>query len=245
MTESITLGRVAELEAAGFRLSVTMHHENGKSWRTWSYQVGAGPDAWRSAGYPSPHAAWAAADADARVPGRQRPRPLPTVALDVIWPETLALLRWNLSSFLTTARGDWPADPDGGLAEVETAIASIDAAASISHGFGAWDDAACAWTGANLSARSVTASPPVVAWWNAARGPDSYLDRFPEAARPFCDRAYNDGATDGASYGETLADAIRAALENHNGANPTLAATITAVRAALEAYEATDDGVAS
>lgn len=176
----------------------------------------------------------------------EHPKPLPPVALDVIWPETLALLRWNLSAFLTTARGDDPADPDGGLAEVESAIASIDAAAAIGHGFGPWDNAACGWVSnspknatARLSAHSVTASKPVVAWFNAERGPDSYLARFPEAARPFCERAYNDGVRDGASYGETLAAAVRAALDKHNspvGADG--AALLGALRDALDEYDA-------
>jgi hypothetical protein len=62
-----------------------------------------------------------------------------------------------------------------------------------------------------------------------------YLDRFPAAARPYCERAYNDGATDGASYGETLADAVRAALDDRAGPP---ANQLAAIRAALEAYDA-------
>lgn len=167
----------------------------------------------------------------------ERPQPIPTVALDVVWSEVLALFRWNLGAFLTTARGDDPSDPDGGLAEVESAIASIDRAAAICHGFGPWDDVAHTWTGVpgGLSARSVVASRPVVAWFNAERGPDAYLDRFPADARPFAERAYNDGTQDGAGHGETLADAIRAALDERAGPADN---QLAAIRAALEAYEA-------
>lgn len=167
----------------------------------------------------------------------QHPQPIPPVALDVVWPETLALFRWNLSAVLTTARGDDPADPDGGLADVESAIASIDKAAAIGHGFGPWDDAAHTWTGYRPSARSVVAAPPVVAWFNAERGPDSYLDRFPEAARPFCQRAYDDGTKDGGSYGEELADAIREALDAP-ATGPDAVDQLGLIRAALEKYEA-------
>lgn len=64
-----------------------------------------------------------------------------------------------------------------------------------------------------------------------------YLDRFPVDARPYCERAYNDGVTDGASYGETLADAIRAALDERAG---PVENQVAAIRAALEQYEATE-----
>lgn len=167
------------------------------------------------------------------------PQPLPTVALDVVWPETLALFRWNLSAFLTTARGDDPADPDGGLAGVESAIASIDAAAAIGHGFGPWDDAAHTWTGCSLSAQGVITAPPVVAWFNAERGPDSYLDRFPASARPFCERAYSDGVRDGESSADAVAKAARALVDAYGGDVPDwLRKEYDALGAALGDFEA-------
>lgn len=68
-----------------------------------------------------------------------------------------------------------------------------------------------------------------------AAAPNPYLDRFPADARPHCERAYNDGFSDGASHGETLADAIRAALDERAGPAEN---QLAAIRAAVESYEA-------
>jgi len=61
-----------------------------------------------------------------------------------------------------------------------------------------------------------------------------YLDRFPAEVRPHAERAYNDGCADGASYGDSLADDIRAALDDRAGPAEN---QLAAIRAALEKYE--------
>lgn len=158
------------------------------------------------------------------------PHPL-AVALDVVSQETLALFRADLATFIETARADWPQDVDGELTACDSALAMIDRAAYLAHAFGPWDAAAFTWTGATMNPLGVVASRPVVAWWNAERRPDSYLERFPESARPFCDRAYQDGQADAASEVQSFADDIRAALDMppHQ--------IVGAIRAALEDHE--------
>jgi hypothetical protein len=92
---------------------------------------------------------------------------IPPVALCVIWGETLALLRWNLSAYLADHEAPDDIEQDG--PDIARAIASIDAAAA-ERGAGPWNEAACAWVpavdgrGFGPSADVLRNSIPVRAW---------------------------------------------------------------------------------
>lgn len=68
-----------------------------------------------------------------------------------------------------------------------------------------------------------------------------YLDRFPDDARPHAERAYQDGFSDGAGHGGTLADAIRAALDDRAGPAANQLAAIRQAVADYEGEEESDD----
>ena len=60
----------------------------------------------------------------------------PHVAYAVVWPETLALLRWNLAAYLNDHEA--PDDPEHDGPSIAAMIAEIDAAAA-ERGAGPWD----------------------------------------------------------------------------------------------------------
>lgn len=138
---AITLGQVAELEAAGFTVTHSDWTDNGQPRRTWFY---TGPSGTRSdLDYDSTDAAWEAAARD--------------------WESPFAL---NL--------------PDPATA-------------------------------------------------------GDYLARFPEAARPYCERAYSDGWQDGATRLQEIRDAAQALLDAFGGNTPDwLQAEAAALAKALE-----------